>query len=72
MGKTKMQLIKTGICEECGKKIYRRGAYSPSGQGDYEATVFAGIPFIFAKYGFGSISDCYLAINEINELLKLC
>lgn len=24
-------------------------------QGDYEATVFAGIPFVFARYGFGSV-----------------
>ncbi|MDV3427488.1 MAG: HAD family hydrolase [Bacillota bacterium] len=41
-------------------------------QGDYEATVLAGIPFIFAKYGFGSTPDCYLAISEIKELLNLC
>jgi phosphoglycolate phosphatase len=38
-------------------------------QGDYEATVLAGIPFIFAKYGFGSVENCYLAISEIKELL---
>lgn len=41
-------------------------------QGDYEATVFAGIPFVFAKYGFGSVENCYLAISEIKELLNLC
>lgn len=41
-------------------------------QGDYEATVFAGIPFVFAKYGFGSVENCYLAIREIKELLKFC
>jgi phosphoglycolate phosphatase len=40
-------------------------------QGDYEATVFAGIPFIFAKYGFGNPENCYLAISGIKELLKL-
>jgi phosphoglycolate phosphatase len=39
--------------------------------GDYEATVFAGIPFIFAKYGFGNVESCYLEISEINELLNL-
>ncbi|MDP4091171.1 MAG: HAD family hydrolase [Bacillota bacterium] len=38
-------------------------------QGDYEATVFAGIPFVFAKYGFGKVEGSYTAINEINELL---
>lgn len=41
-------------------------------QGDYEATVLAEIPFVFAKYGFGSVEDCYLEINEIKELLNLC
>lgn len=40
-------------------------------QGDYEATVFAGIPFIFAKYGFGSVEGHYTAINDIKELLDL-
>jgi phosphoglycolate phosphatase len=40
-------------------------------QGDYEATVFAGIPFVFAKYGFGAVEDCYLAISGIKELLNL-
>lgn len=41
-------------------------------QGDYEATVFAGIRFVFANYGFGSVENCYLAISEIKELLNLC
>lgn len=40
-------------------------------QGDYEATVFAGIPFVFAKYGFGSVENYYMAISEIKELLNL-
>jgi phosphoglycolate phosphatase len=41
-------------------------------QGDYEATLFAGIPFVFAKYGFGSVPNSQLAINEIKDLLDLC
>jgi phosphoglycolate phosphatase len=41
-------------------------------QGDYEATVLAGVPFVFAKYGFGSVENCYMAINDIKELLTLC
>lgn len=40
-------------------------------QGDYEATVVAGIPFVFAKYGFGNVESCYLAINDIKELLDI-
>ena len=41
-------------------------------QGDYEATVVAGVPFIFAKYGFGSVQNYYAAISEIKALLDLC
>lgn len=40
-------------------------------QGDYEAAVFAGIPFIFAKYGFGNPANYDYAINGIKELLDL-
>lgn len=46
------------------------GVYVGDTQGDYEATVFAGVPFVFAKYGFGSPESCYLAISEIKELLN--
>lgn len=41
-------------------------------QGDYEATVFAGVPFIFAKYGFGNVYGSCKSISEIKELLDLC
>ncbi len=41
-------------------------------QGDYEAAVFAGIPFVFAWYGFGSAENYYLAISDIKELMELC
>jgi phosphoglycolate phosphatase len=41
-------------------------------QGDYEATVSAGIPFIFVKYGFGKVENCFIAISQIKELLNLC
>lgn len=40
-------------------------------QGDYEASLYAGIPFVFAKYGFGSPEGCYMAIGGIKELLNL-
>lgn len=39
--------------------------------GDYNATVFAGIPFVFAKYGFGSVENPYKAIDDIREVLEL-
>jgi phosphoglycolate phosphatase len=40
-------------------------------QGDYEASVIAEIPFIFAKYGFGNPENCYMSISGIQELLDL-
>ncbi|ADL50715.1 HAD family hydrolase [Clostridium cellulovorans] len=40
-------------------------------QGDYEATVLAEVPFIFARYGFGNVENFYMAIDNIGELLKL-
>jgi phosphoglycolate phosphatase len=40
--------------------------------GDYEASVFAGVPFIFAKYGFGNVPACDFAISSIRQLLSYC
>ena len=40
-------------------------------QGDYEATQLAGIPFIFAQYGFGSVENPAQAIECFEELLPL-
>ncbi|TCK98747.1 phosphoglycolate phosphatase [Natranaerovirga hydrolytica] len=40
-------------------------------QGDLEASRFAGIPFIYAKYGFGEVKEYDNVINRIEELLKL-
>lgn len=40
-------------------------------QGDYEATLVAEVPFIFAKYGFGDVKNPYLTINDIEELLSI-
>lgn len=39
--------------------------------GDYNATVFAQIPFVFAKYGFGSVKGAWKEIEEIREVLDL-
>ena len=39
--------------------------------GDYNATVYAGIPFVFAKYGFGKVENPYKAIEDIREVLEL-
>lgn len=39
--------------------------------GDYNATVYAGIPFVFARYGFGSVENPYKAVDDIREVLEL-
>lgn len=38
---------------------------------DMEATFAAGIPFVFAQYGFGDVSDAQYTINCISDLIKL-
>ena len=40
-------------------------------QGDYEATVEAGIPFIWCSYGFGSPEGYFAKIDKFEELLNL-
>lgn len=46
-------------------------AYVGDTQGDYEATVEAGIPFIFAAYGFGEPEGWVAKIDSFKELLTL-
>lgn len=67
-GKSKGENIKLVMERNSLKDV----VYVGDTQGDYEATVFAEVPFIFAKYGFGRVENCYLAINDFKELLNLC
>ena len=46
-------------------------AYIGDTQGDYEATLEAGIPFIFAAYGFGEPAGWEAKIDQIQDLLEL-
>lgn len=39
--------------------------------GDYEACKEAGIPFIFASYGFGSVKNASCTIHQFSDLLSL-
>ena len=39
--------------------------------GDYNAAMYAGIPFVFAKYGFGEVEEPYKAIDDIRQVLEL-
>ena len=40
-------------------------------QGDLEAARFANIPFIFAEYGFGQVSEYDMKVKSFEELLKV-
>ena len=40
-------------------------------QGDYEATLEAGIPFIWAAYGFGNPAGYDARIEKIEDLLTM-
>lgn len=40
-------------------------------QGDADAAKQAGIPFIFASYGFGNVSNPLYSIQNFSELLKI-
>ena len=46
-------------------------AYIGDTQGDYEATVEAGVPFVWAAYGFDTPSGYALKIDSPADLLKL-
>jgi phosphoglycolate phosphatase len=46
-------------------------AYVGDTQGDYEATVEAEVPFIWATYGFGTPSGFVAKIDKFEDLLKL-
>ena len=46
-------------------------AYIGDTQGDYEATLEAGVPFIWAAYGFGTPAGYVAKIDSIAQLLEL-
>lgn len=62
-GKTIRKLMETHGIENC--------AYIGDTQGDYEATVEAGVPFIWAAYGFGTPEGYAEKINSFEELLTM-
>lgn len=40
-------------------------------EGDLKAARFAGIPFVYARHGFGEVKEYDYSIDSIHELLKL-
>lgn len=61
-GKTIRALMDKYSIESC--------AYIGDTQGDYEATLEAGIPFIWAAYGFGTPEGYTRKIDSIDQLMK--
>ena len=64
-GKAKAENIRT-ICE---RYSLTKPCYIGDTQGDYEATLAAGIPFIHAGYGFGQVPKAHLRIQKPADLL---
>ena len=62
-GKTIRTLMKKHNIQNC--------AYIGDTQGDYEATVEADVPFIWAAYGFGTPAAYVAKIDSFAELLNL-
>ena len=62
-GKTIRTLMERHNIQSC--------AYVGDTQGDYEATVEAGVPFIWAAYGFGTPDGYAAKIDSFEELLNL-
>ena len=62
-GKTIRALMEKHNIQNC--------AYIGDTQGDYEATLEANVPFIFAAYGFGEPEGYAEKIEKIEDLLKL-
>ena len=62
-GKTIRTLMERYNIENC--------AYIGDTQGDYEATLEANVPFIWAKYGFGTPEGYVAAIEKFEDLLTL-
>ena len=63
-GETIRLLMKKNLCESA--------VYVGDTQGDFNSARAAGIPFIHAAYGFGSLSESpYAAINTFGELKEI-
>ena len=62
-GKTIRKLMEKHNIENC--------AYIGDTQGDYEATVEAGVPFVWCTYGFGTPDGYAEKIDRFEDLLNL-
>lgn len=66
----------TGVCKgETMRMLMERNEISPKEaiyvgdtKGDYEAAVMAGVPFVFAEYGFGEVKEADNRFGSFSEL----
>ena len=49
----------------------KNSIYVGDTMGDKKATIIAGIPFIYASYGFGHVDEYDYKIDDIEDLLKI-
>lgn len=64
--KSKSENIKTLI----GKYNLKSPVYMGDTQGDCDQTHLAGIPFVFARYGFGTCTDYDIAFDSIRDFTE--
>jgi len=55
----------------CEKHNLKKPVYVGDTQMDANACEKAGVPMVFASYGFGEVEKCAAVINEPNELLNI-
>lgn len=60
------------LCTLIQKNGLRSPVYVGDTQGDADACTAAGIPFIFARYGFGNVPEAEIKISTFTELDNLC
>ncbi|UQZ32185.1 HAD family hydrolase [Paenibacillus sp. PK3_47] len=53
------------------RNYLRSPVYVGDTEGDQKAAAFAGIPFVYASYGFGEVSGADYTIRRLSELLEL-
>lgn len=69
-GRSKM-LKAENICLVMKRNRIDKAVYVGDTQGDLDACRKAGVPFIFAGYGFGSVDDDSNAISSLDELYSM-
>lgn len=59
------------ILDVIKRNHFKSPVYVGDTQGDLDASNYAGIPFIFATYGFGTCESCDLEIRDFAELRSI-